>query len=88
MVLLAIFPWAYGFYQLLRIVICVFSAIVAYSFYKSKLSGWALAFVAIALVFNPFFPVYMAKASWIGIDIVVGIVFFIASGAVREEIVD
>lgn len=85
MALLAILPWAYGYYQLLRIVLFVVAAIVAYGFYRSKLSGWALAFGAICFLFNPIFPVYMARASWTGIDVIVSILFFIASGSVRNN---
>lgn len=85
MAFLAIFPWPYGYYQLLRIVLCISSVIIAYGFYKSQLSGWMLAFGVIAILFNPISPVYMAKASWTGIDIIVGLLFFIASGSTRKR---
>jgi len=82
---LAIFPWGYGYYQLLRIVLCISSVIVAYGFYKSHLSGWAMAFGAIAILFNPIFPIYMTRSSWSGIDVVVGIIFLIASQASKKR---
>ncbi len=88
MAFLAILPWPYGYYQLLRIVLCVSSAIVGYGFYKSKLSGWAMSFGVIAALFNPIFPIYMARASWTGIDLIVSLLFFIASGSVKKSKID
>jgi hypothetical protein len=85
MAFLAIFPWVYEYYQVLRIVLCVSSAIIAYDFYSSKLNGWALAFVAIAILFNPISPVYMTKASWVGIDLITAVLFFIASQVTNKK---
>lgn len=42
--------WPYGFYTLLRWVICVASIYVAYGFYKSKVIGWPL-FLALSPLF-------------------------------------
>jgi hypothetical protein len=85
MAFLAIFPWGYGYYQILRIVLCLSSAVVAYGFYKSQLSGWALALAAIAILFNPIFPIYMTRASWSRIDVITALLFFIASQAAKRK---
>lgn len=85
MALLAILPWGYSYYQLLRVILFLSSAIVAYGFYKSQLSGWALAFGAIAILFNPIFPIYMARSSWTGVDLIVGLMFLIASGSMKAR---
>ncbi len=73
--------WPYSFYIFLRLVICVIAAIISFGFYQSKLQGWALVFCAIALLFNPFYPVYLAKSSWVAIDFISAILFFIASSS-------
>ena len=85
MAFLAIFPWVYGYYQILRVVLCISSVIVAYSFYQSHLSGWAFAFGAIAVLFNPIFPVYMNRSSWVGIDFITSLIFFIASQSTKRK---
>ncbi|MDO8657595.1 MAG: hypothetical protein Q7K55_02545 [Candidatus Levybacteria bacterium] len=79
LLLLAIPPaWPYSFYILLRIIIFVTSILVAWGFYKSNLSAWVWIFGAIAVMFNPIFPIYMNKASWVPIDFISAILFFIA----------
>ncbi len=78
--LLAILPtWPYSYYILLRWFIFVASIIVAYGFYKSKLTGWALVFGAVAFLFNPLFPVYLNRNTWTPIDFVAAILFFLAA---------
>lgn len=82
---LAILPsWPYGYYILLRWFIVISATIVALGFYKSKLTGWALAFGAISVLFNPIFPFYMNKSSWVAIDFVAAILFFLAAYSAKR----
>lgn len=77
MLLLALFPWIYGYYVAVRLVVCVSSAIIAWlSYQKSGLCSWTFVFIFIALIFNPLLPVYLVRSIWIPIDIVVAILFF------------
>lgn len=77
--LLAIVPsWPYSYYILLRWAIFISSMIVAYRFYNSKGTGWALAFGAVAFLFNPIFPIYLTRQTWAPIDLVSAVLFFIA----------
>lgn len=78
--------WPYGFYTLLRWFICSVSVYVAYIFYKSKLTSWTFIFGAIAILFNPIFPVYMNKSSWVVIDFISSILFFISAYLNKNEI--
>ena len=77
--------WPYGFYILLRWIICAVSIYVAYSFYKSKLTAWAFVFGAIAILFNPIYLVYLDKSSWVGIDFVSSILFFISAYSTKND---
>ena len=80
MLLLAIpTGWPYGFYILLRWAIFISSALVAYSFYKANLQGWVLVFAAIAFLFNPLFPIYQTKSTWVMFDFIAAILFFLAA---------
>ena len=78
--------WPYGFYIFLRWIICFVSVYVAYGFYKSKLNGWALAFGALGFLFNPVIPIYLAKASWVPIDFISAILYFIAGYSAKKKI--
>lgn len=85
MAVLAILPWSYTYYQILRWLLFVAATINAYGFFKSKLQVWALAFGAIAFLFNPIFPVYLTRSSWSGIDLIVGIFFFLAAFSTKNN---
>ena len=77
--------WPYDFYILLRWFISISSIIVAYGFYKSKLTGWTFVFGAIAFLFNPLIPIYLNKSSWVGIDLICAILFFLAAYSVKKK---
>ena len=77
MLLLALLPWAYGFYTAVRLVVSVSAAIVAWQNHqKFTFNNWTFIFISVALIFNPIFPVYLSREVWIPIDIVVAILFF------------
>jgi hypothetical protein len=84
--LLAINPtWPYGYYILLRWAVFLASIIVAVGFYKSKITGWAFVFAAIAYLFNPIFPVYITRQIWTPIDLICAVLFFIAGFSVKKK---
>lgn len=77
--ILALFPMPYGFYTLMRFVVCGAAVVLAYQEYQrvQVLSGWIAAFSFIALLFNPLAPVHLSRAIWSPIDVAVAI-FFLA----------
>ena len=80
LLLLAVLPLPYLYYQLLRIVITLSAAANAYKFYEDNQMAWVLVFGIIALIWNPIFPIYMDKSVWIILDFIgAGIFFFCGS---------
>lgn len=77
--------WPYGYYIFLRWAVCGIAVYVAYQIYKNKLFGWLLTFAAIAIIFNPIFPVAMNKSSWVAVDLVCAIVFFFSAYQIKEK---
>ena len=77
MLLLAIpkglFP--YGYYNLLRLVVCGTGAFLAVISYKGKNTAWAWTMGIIAFIFNPIFPMHLGKEIWVIIDIAIAIIF-------------
>jgi arginine exporter protein ArgO len=61
----------------------VFTAIVAYR-WEVKWVVWV--FVPIAILFNPFFPIFLTKGTWRPIDIVCAIVFGISAFMLRKPL--
>lgn len=74
MLLAAVFGrWPYGFYQLLRLVVCGASIYGAFVYAeKSKARMWIL--IAAALIFNPIAPLRMSRNDWASVDLLAGIV--------------
>ena len=66
LLILALLPWPYGFYNLLRLAICVVSAWLAYEQWKhdDAVSGWVVALGAATLLYNPFLPVHLTREIW------------------------
>lgn len=77
--------WPYDFYILLRWVIFISSAIVAWGFYKSKLPAWIFIFGAIAFLFNPILPIHLTKSDWVPIDLISSFLFFLAAFATKKN---
>jgi hypothetical protein len=75
MMLVAVLPLPYGYYTFLRWVTCavaVFIAVVSYLWGRY----WATwLFGAVAILFNPFVPIYLTKEIWQPINIVCALLF-------------
>ena len=68
----------YSYYQILRWFTTICSAYLAYNYSQDKRMGWMWIFIAIAILFNPIFPIYMSKETWQIFDLA-GAVVFLAS---------
>ncbi len=80
---IALLLWAldrhpYGYYKLLRFVVCGVSAYGAYFSAEIKKTGWAWIFGSIALLFNPVIPFYFKRNIWGIIDIVASVIILIS----------
>jgi hypothetical protein len=78
MLFLAMAPCPYGYYQLLRFVVCgaaVYVAVTAYSWQKMW-AAWLFGFIAI--LFNPLIPVHLSRELWQPIDLISAILFLVA----------
>lgn len=77
---LALFDgWQYGFFTILRFVVFASTAYVAYFAYQEQKEGWTWFLGAIAVLFNPFFPIHLDRETWVVIDFVVGALLLVVS---------
>ena len=92
LLLIALLPLPYFYYQLLRIIVSFAAILNAFKFYSDypsqstnmfllpfKLSDRKyniLTFVVILTIWNPIFPIYMDKSVWMISDIIGAGVFF------------
>ena len=79
LLLIAMLPLPYAYYQLLRIVVTIVAAIYAYSFYENNHMPKAIIFGVIVLIWNPIFPIYMDKSVWLILDIIGAVIFYFGS---------
>ena len=75
LLVLSIFPWPYGYYTILRLVVCLTAALLAWMSYKKQQIQWIWIMVFIAVVFNPVIVVHFGKELWNTIDLITAIVF-------------
>jgi hypothetical protein len=77
MLLLALAPWPYGYYQLLRFVACgvaVYVVVMAYNWHET----WAIyLFGFIAVLFNPLIPIHLSRELWQLIDTICAFAFVV-----------
>ncbi len=74
----------YGFYTLLRWIVCGAAAYTTYICTTTKRIPWAWVLGIIALMFNPFIPPRIERTTWVYIDVVTGIILLISIFVVRE----
>lgn len=66
LVLLALFPLPYAYYVFLRIVMFLFCGFLAYKQWveESAADKWVVVLGALALLYNPIFPIYLSREIW------------------------
>lgn len=61
---IALADWPYGFYQLLRLAITIYSAWIAWRSFETSRTKWAWAFLVLAVLYNPFLKIALDKSTW------------------------
>jgi hypothetical protein len=64
---------SYGYFTLLRFVVCMVAAYSAVLANSRKDEQWTWLFGGIAVLFNPIFPIHLNRQIWSVIDSVVGV---------------
>lgn len=73
---IAMLGWAlvpsnpYGYYVLLRIVVCGICAFLAFRAYEARLIGWAWTLGITAVICNPFARVHLNRPLWSAVNVV------------------
>lgn len=77
MLLGALAPWPYGYYQVLRFVVCgvsIYVAVIAYDWQKIWVT-WLFGFVAV--LFNPLISIHLPRELWQPIDVICALLFVV-----------
>lgn len=71
MLVMAILPWPYEYYKLLRLVLFVMSLFFAYGFHKYGHEQWEITIlIGVALIYNPVLTIHLPKELWIIVNLV------------------
>lgn len=71
--------WPYGYYTLLRVVVCGTALYLAVRAFEAKSPAWAIILCLTGLVFNPILPLRMRRAEWQPFDVGAAIVIAVAT---------
>ena len=78
MLLLAIpSGWPYGYYTLLRLVVCGTAIYMAVNAKMASKDNWMWGLGFIALLFNPLIPIHLDKGIWMVVDLLVAGIFIV-----------
>jgi uncharacterized protein DUF6804 len=69
--------WPYGFYTILRIVVCGTCAYIWFREYRRGRTGWTWIMAVIAVFFNPLIPIHFMRSIWRYFDLSAVVVFAI-----------
>lgn len=76
--LIAIFNLPLGYYTFLRIIITISAILIILNEVKKVINFLGFTFLFVAIIFNPFWPIYLYnKSFWIPIDIATAVLFLI-----------
>lgn len=76
----------YGYFTMMRFVVCAVGIYLAYKIYEeNKESLWVWAFGFVAVLFNPIIPIYLKRAQWEVIDLIVGAFFLVSIFLVKNK---
>jgi len=70
--------WPYSYFQILRWVVMGVAIYNAHTAYKLDRTQWVFIMGAIAIVFNPLFPIYFQKETWVILDLIASILMFVS----------
>ena len=65
----------YGYYRLLRWVICGFAIWFAFQASERHQQHWMWGFGVVAVIFNPLVPFYLGKELWSLVDLICAVLF-------------
>lgn len=74
--LIACFDLHHYYYIFLKVVVFISSSYIIVTEFKSKSEFKEVAFIGIALLFNPIIPIYLAERKyWLPLDIITAMLF-------------
>ena len=73
----ALAPLPYGYYTLMRIVVCAAAGFLAWAHFgrEGGVGAWSVLLGLVAVLFNPIIPIHLSRGIWAPIDIGAAVIF-------------
>lgn len=84
MLLLALLPWPYAYYQLLRLVVTLAGFFLAGAAHSANQRALLAGLIVAILIFNPLIPLHMEREHWSILNVIGAAVFGLAWFQVRK----
>lgn len=75
----------YGYYVMLRFLVCGVSVYGAYISSNINNKFWLWTLGIIALLFNPIIPIHMDKESWVVIDFITAVIMLVSIFFIKDK---
>ena len=85
LLLLCLAPMPYGYYQFIRLASMIAFAFMAYQYYEKKQETLVVTFVALAILFQPFYKIVLGRTMWNVVDVVVAVGLMVLWYKERKE---
>ena len=85
LVLAAVANWPYGFYTVLRFVVCGSAIYLGFTAASLNSRVWPWVMGVTAVLFNPLVPVHFPRSTWRVLDFVAAVVFAISLATLRGK---
>lgn len=76
----------YGYFVLLRWLVCAVSAFCAYLSFSLKRVPWTWLFALLALLFNPLVPIRLGHQTWTQFDVATGLLLLASIFFIKESL--
>lgn len=86
LLIIAVFPLQYGYYQFLRLVVCGTAAFAATGASASERTAWLVVFGGIALLYNPFMPIHLTREIWIGVNAATALLYLVGLRSLASRV--
>ena len=75
----------YGYYQFVRIASTLGFVFLAIQSYQAQINGYFVAYVILALLFQPFEKIALGRELWNVVDVIVGVGLLLTIGKTKNE---
>ena len=79
MLVLGVLTWSWGYYDLLRLIVCGTAAYIAWCAKQEKGERLFWVMLIIAIVYNPVAPVHFERTVWILFNLAAAAAFWLAA---------